>query len=321
MELPKRKTVLAAIGSLTLLGVLFGVAWGLSHLAGNIRHTAQLETSPDIKSPEKITVPSFKTLTEKTQLRSENGKTNILLLGISGEDYISGDVADTIILLSLEHETQKAYLFSLPRDLWISYDGTFQKINELYRVAGGSEVPDAQKTEIMKGKVQEITGLNIHYSVVINLAGTERVVDLIGGVETEEGHKNGKEALFYIRDRSRAGGDFDRMARQQKLIIAILEKVSNGEVLLNDEKGDIIETYQEYFSTDISILQFLQIEPVISKMGADSVEMHTITPALDNLLYSDMTDSNGQMLYTLHPTAGYENYSEIQKFIGEILNK
>ncbi|MEX0877231.1 MAG: LCP family protein [Candidatus Spechtbacterales bacterium] len=320
MKFIKSKTVLAAIGSLALFGVVLGVAWGLSHLAGSIRQTAQMETPADIKSPEKITVPSFKTLAEKTQLHSENGKTNILLLGISGEDYISGDVADTIILLSLEHETQKAYLFSLPRDLWISHDGAFQKINELYRLAGGTEIPDAQKTEIMKSKVREITGQNIHYSIVINLAGTEKVVDLIGGVETEEGHKNGEEALFYIRDRGRAGGDFDRMARQQKLIIAILEKISSGDGLLNEDKGDIIETYQEYFSTDISILQFLQIEPVLNKMGADSVEMYTITPTLNNLLYSDMTDSNGQMLYTLHPTAGYEDYSQIQSFIDKTLN-
>lgn len=319
MHLSKKKTVIAILVSLAALGAVFGVAWGLSYVADSFRQSSKIAEVPETENSEKIKLPSFKSIAEKTRLKTEDGKTNMLLLGISGEDYISGDLADTVMLLSLEYETEKAYLFSLPRDLWISHNGEFQKINELYRVAGGTEEPDAQKTGLMKDKVQEVTGQNIHYSMVINLDGIKDIVDLVGGVETDEGHKNGEEALLYVRDRSRPGGDFDRMARQQKLIVAILQKITDEDTAYSGEKDELIETYQEYFSTDISILQFLQLEPAFNKLSTENIEMYTITPSLNNLLYSNMTDVNGQQIYTLHPTAGYEDYTEVQEFINSKL--
>lgn len=322
MHLSKKETILTAIGLLVLLGAVFGISWGFSSMADKFKSAEDLTYKSEGPEEKSFNLPSLKSLAETVTLKNDNGRTNMLFLGISGEDYISGDLADTIILLSLNKETQEAHMFSVPRDLWVSRDGQFQKINELYRVAGGTEQPDVEKAGAMRQKMEEITGQPVHYTIIINLEGIKEFVDLVGGVETEEGHKNGEEALFYIRDRSRPGSDFDRMARQQKLIVALIEKIISGEGLGGESDAqmeDLLSTYEAYFSSDISVFQLYQLEGSSKNISTENIEMHTITPAQDNLLYSDYTEWRGVQAYTLHPTAGLEDYSEIQGFINSVL--
>ena len=316
-------------GSIILISILI-VIWSSSY----IKNTIILKelTPTNIERPI-----SPQGMFSELFIDYENKQFNILLLGISGENYISGNLTDTIILASIHKEKSIANMFSIPRDLWVSDEfenfsyldkqGSpptegWQKINEFYKLGGGKEKPDIKNSNIIKNKIEQITGQKIHRTVIINLKGIKEIIDIIGGVETEEEKMNGEEALFFIQDRSRPGSDFSRMLRQQKLIIAIKEKLFNNNTLdKNPEKiAELFEIGQKNISTDIGFLELLEFNSFIRNIQKEDIGLYAITTAQDSFLYSNLTNVAGKKIYTLHPNVGYENYSEIQNFINKILN-
>ena len=112
----------------------------------------------------------------------ENTKKNlpelkVLLLGVSTD--IDVDLTDTIMVASYNPNTQKANLLSIPRDTYtgksIKTAVASKKINSLYNVnKDPNDVLDA---------VNEITGLDIEYYILIRTGALAELVDTIGGVE------------------------------------------------------------------------------------------------------------------------------------------
>ncbi|MBI4058198.1 LCP family protein [Candidatus Gottesmanbacteria bacterium] len=112
-------------------------------------------------------------------VKQYGGRTNIVLLGIGGEIHEGGDLTDTIMVVSLGFEPKDIVLISFPRDIWVP---SFKdKINASYRTGeaklrGGGFI-------LSKSVVEEISGLPIHYAVLIDFAGFTRLIDLVGGVD------------------------------------------------------------------------------------------------------------------------------------------
>ena len=109
--------------------------------------------------------------------RKNLGEFRCLLLGIS-TDQDGVDLTDTIMVLSYNPSTQKATLLSIPRD---TYTGTnpsrataYEKINALYSRKHRAD-------ETLKA-VNDITGLDIPYYIVIKTESLIKLVDVIGGV-------------------------------------------------------------------------------------------------------------------------------------------
>ena len=101
----------------------------------------------------------------------------VLILGVSTS--IEADLTDTIMVASYNPNTQTANLISIPRDTFTGKNKSkataSQKINALYNLYGGPE-----KT---LEAVNEITGLDIQYYVVVKTQALIDLVDAIGGVE------------------------------------------------------------------------------------------------------------------------------------------
>ncbi len=114
----------------------------------------------------------------------DEGRINFLLLGMRGENVPGGGLlADTIMVVSLKPEENKAALISIPRDLYVTVPGTEsqQKINAVYHY--GEQKGKGRGLEDMKKIVGEISGETIHYSASINFKGFTELVDHLGGVE------------------------------------------------------------------------------------------------------------------------------------------
>ncbi|MEI9967025.1 MAG: LCP family protein [Candidatus Moraniibacteriota bacterium] len=120
----------------------------------------------------------------------EEGRINILLLGMRGEGVEGGGtLADTIMVLSVhpktdDADTSRASLISIPRDLYVTVPGTDQKskINYVYahgeeRDHGGGGIED------MRQVVSEVSGLSIPYAVTINFKGFTDLVNALGGID------------------------------------------------------------------------------------------------------------------------------------------
>lgn len=101
----------------------------------------------------------------------ELDKIDFLLLGQSG------GLTDTIIVCSYDPKTQEAVMLSIPRDTFIGKNKNratgSDKINSLYTDKNPNKIIDA---------VNQITGLNLNYYVLIDTKALTELVDQIGGV-------------------------------------------------------------------------------------------------------------------------------------------
>lgn len=199
------------------------------------------------------------------KLRSTNGETNILILGVDARGEISSNLTDTIMVLNFNHETKKIAQISLPRDLYSSYilenRQYTTKINAIYSNAYVLSDQENNDDKIEAGYtaladyISDIFDLPIHYGALIDFKGFEEIIDSLGGIEVEvensftdynypnetdtgtttvsfESGKqvlDGERALQYARSRQSAdngeGSDFARAKRQQKVIDAVKEKI------------------------------------------------------------------------------------------------
>lgn len=179
-----RKTWGILIGGLLFLLLIGGgIAWKTGFILNKISQGNANFFSSLIKS-----LPGV----DQKILGEEQGRVNILLLGMRGENVPGGGtLADTIMVLSIhpkqgDQDTSKASLISIPRDLYVLDPGTESrsKINAVYaygeqRQHGGGGIEDMRKT------VGDVTGLDIPYGVTINFQGFVDLVNAVGGVTVD----------------------------------------------------------------------------------------------------------------------------------------
>lgn len=123
------------------------------------------------------------------------GPLNILLVGIDPRTPTAAPLADSIMVLHVPASMDRAYLFSLPRDLYVpipafkkaGFTGKTTKINAAMsfgsRVPGGN--PDAARGfELVATTVQNVTGIKrFDAGAIINFTGFQKIVDAMGGVD------------------------------------------------------------------------------------------------------------------------------------------
>lgn len=190
-------------------------------------------------------------------LKQSNGATNILVLGIGGAGHEAADLSDSMVVLSYNQKTHKVVLFSIPRDLWIPEIRA--KINTAFHY--GEERKPGGGLVLAKSLVEEVVGQDIHYVAVVDTKIFEEVVNLLGGItvcvdqafddfkypiagkeaaepesaryehvhfDTGCQRMDGERALKFVRSRyaeGEEGTDFARSRRQQKVILAIKDRV------------------------------------------------------------------------------------------------
>ena len=207
----------------------------------------------------------------------ESGRINILLLGRAGEHYPGKNLTDTIMLASIDTKMHRVALLSFPRDLYapIGTSEHYTKINAIYQIGLNNQ----EGINLLRETIETISGLPIHYSLIVDFDGFEKVVDTLGGIsldvprdlydtrypgknysyETFEIKKgwqklDGATALKYVRERhDDPEGDFGRAKRQQQVMQAVRDKVfSTGTFLNIFTLSRLIDTLGESIKTDIS---------------------------------------------------------------------
>jgi LCP family protein required for cell wall assembly len=113
------------------------------------------------------------------QVKNENGRVNVALLGIGGPGHDGPYLSDTMIVASIDIKTGDAVLISLPRDIWVP--STRSKLNAVY--AYGFEKGDKKGLEQAKDAYSHILGIPIHYALRLDFSGFEKAVDLLGGID------------------------------------------------------------------------------------------------------------------------------------------
>jgi LCP family protein required for cell wall assembly len=126
-----------------------------------------------------------------TRLRGEeNGRVNILLAGNSADDpgHNGGNLTDSIMILSLDTRNNRAFMLSIPRDLYVTIPGNgHSKINEAY-VDGKTEhfnEPGYPKggMGLLEKTINDTIGVRTQYYALINYAALRDAVNAVGGVD------------------------------------------------------------------------------------------------------------------------------------------
>ncbi|HEU5140652.1 MAG TPA: LCP family protein [Bacillales bacterium] len=220
---------------------------------------------------------------------------SILLMGI--EDYSTDGEngrADTLIVVTLNPDTDEMTMVSVPRDTKVEIDeipkweGT-HKINSAYTY-GAISGYGANKLAIQK--VEELLEVPIDEYVAVDFKGFVEVVNALGGVtvdikygfweenifnhdkkiyfEKGTSHLNGEEALAFVRMRKRdVNTVYSRMERQRQFLKSALDQaISAGTVFKIDEIGDILG---EHVETSLTPSEIYSLEKVYSSMDPSSI--------------------------------------------------
>ncbi len=248
---------------LTLVILLVGIIYG-SFFIWKINKTEnQIKNNPDFNFSFLDTAKNLILPTHKNKLRhSDKNRINILLLGIAGTNKAGTNLTDTIMIASINTQTNQIALLSIPRDLYVTIHQTKiqTKINTLYQYGLEHNPHNPDKAiQPLEETLKDITSLDIDYWLVMDFDGFQQIVDAIGGVnitnqrdiydthypgpnysyetfQLKKGfqHLDGSTALKYARMRHNdPEGDFGRAKRQQQILQAIKNRIFSNTTLLN----------------------------------------------------------------------------------------
>ena len=260
------------------------------------------------------------------------GEFKVLLLGIS-TDQENVDLTDTIMVASYNPNTQKATLLSIPRDTYTGKNPAkataYEKINALYN---RKHRPD----ETLEA-VNEITGLNIEYYVVIKTEALIKLVDVIGGVtfnvpidmeyddptqdlhirlEAGEQVLDGNKAEYLVRFRHNNDGtsypeeygdnDLGRMRTQREFIMQVVKQTAQpGNIF---KLGSILDVAKENVFTNIDFNVAKDYIPYIVEFSTENL----LTDMLPGTT-PDWNKTNGVSVFV------YDKY-ETNKLIQELFH-
>ena len=240
---------------------------------------------------------------------------NIYVAG--GDAYGSIDNVtntDVNMIITVDPVNRKVLLTSIPRDYYVNLPSFGNDAYDKLTHAGYYGIEGSVKA------IENLLDIDINYYVKVNFSTIEGVIDAIKGVDVYSdysfnecaygiyhfnkgmNHLNGKQALAFARERkSFSDGDIQRVKNQQKVLTAIIDKVTSSTTLVTNF-SQILDSVGNSFSTNMetkSINRFIKMQ--LNDMRGWSIEsqnlvgtdLYTYTYTYPNLqLYVMKQDEN-----------------------------
>jgi len=232
-------------------------------------------------------------------------KLTLLLLGVDDRTWMNNQGpprADTIILVTIDPQARSGKILSIPRDLWVEIpDFGWHKINQAFSI-GESQGYSSGGPGLTLATVEAFLGIKVPYYIQINFDAFVHIIDVIGGVKINvpdtividplQGQTNktlkpgpqtlpGDLALAYARARNTIGSDFDRSHRQQQVIYAALQRLTDFN-LIPSLIGKAPNLYQEVaqgVQTNLSLQQIAQLAQFGYKISPVNIKSMAIGPS------------------------------------------
>jgi LCP family protein required for cell wall assembly len=227
---------------------------------------------------------------------------NVLFLGLDYRDWEAGETprSDTMILFSIDPVTNTASMLSIPRDLWVNIpDFGYYKINEAYFLGESSHLPGGGP-ELAVETVEQFLGVPIQYYAQVDFSAFITFIDEIGGVlitpsvdvkveefgsEFQQYLKAGEQytlpgslALSYARDRYTGDSDFGRAARQQQVIMAIIDRITQYNQLptLISKAPTLYASLSSVIRTNMDLSTLIKVGSLMINIPTDSFQKAVI---------------------------------------------
>lgn len=243
-----------------------------------------------------------------------SSRVTILIMGLDYDDTEARKTprTDSMMLFSMDPQTNTAGIMSINRDLWVNIPGfDYGKINTAYFLGESYQLPGLGAGLAVE-TVEDFLGVPINYYARVDFDAFVKLIDEIGGLDIdvpyktkisiiggytitdEKGrtytreemtlkrglqHMDGKTALAYARSRHTAGGDYDRAARQQQVVDAI-----RGRVLALNMLPTLIAKAPKLYSdlsqgvhTNLTLSQIIQLALYAGKIPSQNIKHGLIT--------------------------------------------
>lgn len=201
--------------------------------------------------------------TQESEKNKKNGITNILLVGVDGNNIEKGNRSDSMMILTIDEKNQDIRLTSLARDTYVDIEGYgSEKLTHAYAYEGASLLIQTIKNNF---------GIDVDKYVAVSFDSFEKIIDILDGIEINVSKKevsqikgiknsgtqtlNGSQALEYSRIRY-IDSAYERDNRQRKVIKALYNK------LVNDSNGNLMSVLNEvlrYTKTNMLPLEIVSI--------------------------------------------------------------
>ncbi|WP_327086280.1 LCP family protein [Nonomuraea sp. NBC_01738] len=239
----------------------------------------------------------------------ETGALNVLLVGSdsrAGENKkygatstALGERSDTIMLLHLSPDRDRATMISFPRDSMVavphcnrpgggSVPAGLKQINSAFNDGG---IVCAIRT------IESLTHIRINHFMKVDFTGFKGIIDAIGGIpiclpKAVDDPKakfvlpagkhivNGEQALGYVRTRYTLGdgSDLSRIKRQQVFLTQVMEKITDGGLLTNPVAlNSFLHAAVASVTVDTELTVPRMLEVARSVQGMTSKELKGIT--------------------------------------------
>ena len=220
---------------------------------------------------------------------TEEGVTNILLIGNDSRNKGEDGRSDAMILLSISNKTKTIYMTSLLRDMYVDIPGyKGNRLNASFSYGG---------PELLLQTIEQNFDIEVNRYALVNFQAFANLIDSVGGVDLElttaeleyvngylveynmlegrpEGtdyvdtsqagmvHLNGPQTLAYCRNRF-IGSDFARTERQRKVLDQVFKQVPMA-VLTN--MGDLMNGILPNLITNLTEGEILGLSLQVGKL-------------------------------------------------------
>ncbi|MCD8337365.1 MAG: LCP family protein [Lachnospiraceae bacterium] len=236
----------------------------------------------EVEWPEDIE-PETEEVTEES-----TGVTNILLIGQDTRTTGARERSDSMILISINDDTDEVNMISIMRDLYVQIPGySDNRINAAYQFGGAA---------LLDQVIEKNFGVTIDYNVEIDFSGFQSIIDLLGGVDitltsteasyfraqgysVSEGtnHVYGEFALVYARTRyvstATEANDFGRTQRQRAVITSIFNAYKDVGIATQIA---LLDDILELVSTDMTNTKILSMLYLAQSMDLDELGSYRI---------------------------------------------
>lgn len=206
---------------------------------------------------------------------------------------------DSLMVIGLDKANQRAAVFSIPRDLYVSIPGYgYGRINQADYM-GERRTGDGGGPQLVGSILESVLGIRVDHWVRIQMDGFIRFVDALGGVDiyldcpfsepifnldTQQwenftlpagaNHLDGTDAYWFARLRYRET-DIGRSSRQRAIIWALREKIlmSNAIVRL----PALYQSFSDTIETDLGLFDIIGLAQFAVSLEAADVRASGLT--------------------------------------------
>jgi LCP family protein required for cell wall assembly len=268
-------------------------------------------------------------------------RVNVAMYGYGGPEHGGGTyLADSIIILSVDPQTDTTTMIPIPRDLWVQGLPEIPnnaKMNEAFAdgfVRGGAAEAGRAATLVLS----KVTGLKIEHWMAIDFTGFKAMVDTVGGVTVDnpvafaytwgedqyhagiwDGGSfdagtiflDGAHALDYARTRYTSvpaeSSDFARSVRQQRVLAALRAKLGGGGLGSLGPGLALMDALKGLMATDLSAIDLYLLS---GHLGADRrIEL------TEGVILEATSNSIGQYILVVIGRSSGSDYAPLKAYL------